>query len=111
MAMLIIKAVVLLVASIAFLYAITRTEYEECDHEDCDLCPFPRCENAPKGLTKSQLRNLNGKVVTVVMKDSVFPVTVEVRDDDVYVINQFGSSTTADDVRKHGGKFFEKDCE
>lgn len=108
MAIMIIKTAFIIVAIIAFVYAVTRTDYDECDHDDCDLCPFPRCENAPKGLTKSQLCNMNKKTVTIVMKDSVFPVTVDVRDDNVYVVNQFGSSTTVDDVRKHGGKFFEK---
>ena len=40
MEIMIIKATVLLVASIAFLYAITRTDYEECDHEDCVFVHF-----------------------------------------------------------------------
>lgn len=89
---------ILLLGFATFIYAVTRTEYEKCekcDPEDCQYCPFPRCENTPKDLTKTQLRKMNGQTVTVVTDDSVFPV-------------QFGSSTTYDDVKKQGGKFFEK---
>lgn len=99
---------ILLLGFVTFIYAVTRTEYEKCDPEDCQYCPFPRCENAPKDLTKTQLRKMDGQTVTVVTDDSVFPVQISVQNGEVWVINQFGSSTTYDDVKKQGGKFFEK---
>ena len=40
---------ILLLGFATFIYAVTRTEYEKCekcDPEDCQYCPFPRCENA-----------------------------------------------------------------
>jgi hypothetical protein len=102
---------ILLLGFATFIYAVTRTEYEKCekcDPEDCQYCPFPRCENTPKDLTKTQLRKMDGQTVTVVTDDSVFPVRVSVQNGEVWVVNQFGSSTTYDDVKKQGGKFFEK---
>lgn len=84
------------------------TEYEECDGTGCDLCPFPRCEDAPKDLTKAQMRKMEGEIVTIVLDDSVIPVKIVIKDNDVWVENSFGTSTTYDDVKRNGGKFFEK---
>lgn len=105
---LIIELCVIALGFVAFVYAVTRTDYEECDSSDCELCPFPRCENAPKDLTKAQLRKMDGDTVTIVLDDAVFPVKVSVQNGEVWVENSFGNSTTYDDVKKHGGKFFEK---
>lgn len=104
----IIKLAVLVIGFFAFIYAVSRDDYEECDGSECDLCPFPCCENAPKDLSKAQMRRMNGQTVAIVMKDSVFPVKISVENGEVWVTNPFGSSTTYDDVKNHGGKFFEK---
>ena len=54
------------------------------------------------------MRKMEGEIVTIVLKDSVIPVKIFIKDNDVWVENSFGTSTTYDDVKKHGGKFFEK---
>lgn len=105
---LIIKLCIIALGFVAFIYAVTRNDYEECDSSDCELCPFPRCENATKDLTKAQLRKMDGETVTVILDDAVFPVKVNIQNGEVWVENSFGSTTTYDDVKKHGGKFFEK---
>lgn len=105
----IIKLAFLAIAFFVFIYAVTRTEDVEYDYSECDRCPFPRCENSyGKELTKARLRKMDGQTVMIQMKTSSFPVTVSVREDDLWVVNQSGSSTTYDDVKKSGGKFFEK---
>lgn len=103
-----IKIAAVIFGFAAFIYALTRTEYEECDGTGCDLCPFPRCEDAPKDLTKAQMRKMEGEIVTIVLDDSVIPVKIVIKDNDVWVENSFGTSTTYDDVKRNGGKFFEK---
>lgn len=60
---------ILLLGFATFICVFTRTEYEKCDPEDCQYCPFPRCENAPKDLTKTQLRKMDGQTITVVTDD------------------------------------------
>lgn len=104
----IIKLAVMVLGFVLLIYAVTRENYEECDGTGCDICPFPRCEDSTKDLSKAQMRKMEGEIVTIVLKDSVIPVKIFIKDNDVWVENSFGTSTTYDDVKKHGGKFFEK---
>ena len=52
----IVELAVVVLGFVTFIYAVTREDYEECDETGCDLCPFPRCEDAPKDLSKAQMR-------------------------------------------------------
>lgn len=92
------------------IYATTRIEITYCDPTECASCPFPHegCTHR-KELFYSNLVEMDGQYIYIDLDGRLIPVRVYIADmKNVWLVSEMGSMTTYDDIKKAGGKFFEK---